>query len=900
MAEDRFEYLLQLRDELSGPLSQLNAGPLSGFIGLLGKSQLGMAGVAAATVAAVGGLASLTKALGDEAEQFQNMSMQTGLATRDLQVFRLIAKESGVDSDAFTGALVRVNSALGKGIDLFDDAAEGTGKFTRTLKQLGVDVGPTAADTLVHFKEALDRINNPAKSAQIILDAFGLRGRALVPILANTKLSLGELREELVRTGAVLDDQTLGTMRQYDEAWDQLTRKIEIATVFLKGFAAVAMLPVIHPEIGGGSFPASSSLGTKAGINVAKYLETLFLGPVTTLITRPITNQFTQPLETGEISNWRKLATAPTGGLLTGTEYGEFFGKYFETMKARATQLAEGGEAGALKLAQAELEKAVKGFDADAMMAAAGKIHGLKITQKIQELTRQVAVAGLEGIGQQLAAMLAAGADLARAGMGPEAIGLQVEIFRRQLAQNQRKWAAEYVGKGLYQPWTENLLSREASRRMLAGPFIGISPADTGADRLKSFQYLQNLMQQSAVAMAAPGRAAQMQIGFEQDRAMIELEHQRQLMSEENYEKAKLAIRTVYQRKYLEAELQLHAELRQSAASLFDAMVTRGIHGIGDFVKGLGLTQIKSVFANLAVELFGGLQKVLGGIIPGQTEIDPATGQPKRTRLGRILAGTVFGTSNEQILAQSTVLNTTATDRNTIAVDRLTSAIGGNPLQGGADIPNLLDVLGKAIKFPDTGTGGSMVFGAFPGLGGGTAAAQISRLAPVLGGLIGGKGGLTIGSAVAGGIYGATANAGAGIGGLGHMGGALLGAGIAGGVAALALYGIPALVKAIFGGVGYTPQEGERRTREILASHAYTAPESQAREMAMGGGMGSEIGYGFGNVPRVVHVSYHVAAIDARGVQEFFDRHASELTRTIGRALSGCDPLRFALKEISF
>lgn len=85
----------------------------------------------------------------------------------------------------------------------------------------------------------------------------------------------------------------------------------------------------------------------------------------------------------------------------------------------------------------------------------------------------------------------------------------------------------------------------------------------------------------------------------------------------------------------LELQRRQRDELRASAGSIFDA-ITRGRGGITDYLKGLLLTQGRTVFQNVAEIAFGGRGGKLS--LPGTTG---ANGQP--TLLGRVLAGTPFG-----------------------------------------------------------------------------------------------------------------------------------------------------------------------------------------------------------------------------------------------------------------
>lgn len=160
-----------------------------------------------------------------------------------------------------------------------------------------------------------------------------------------------------------------------------------------------------------------------------------------------------------------------------------------------------------------------------------------------------------------------------------------------------------------------------------------------------------------------------------------------------------------------QVERQRLNELRQSAGSVFDA-VLRGGGGLRDFAKGLALTQARGVFQNLAVEMFGGRSGRLA--LPGQTRSD---GTPNA--LGRILGGTVFGadpSAGVQMTAAQVQLQAAQIQMQAAGTGIGGAIAGGVSAGAGRAVPGAMPIpaagrtsaLGRNI-----GIGGAVAVGAF-------------------------------------------------------------------------------------------------------------------------------------------------------------------------------------------
>lgn len=286
--------------------------------------------------------------------------------------------------------------------------------------------------------------------------------------------------------------------------------------------------------------------------------------------------------------------------------------------------------------------------------------------------------------------------------------------------------------------------------------------------------------------------------------------------------------------------------VRHAAKNIFDALVAGGRTGVVNVLKGLALIPLRQIFANLAAILFGGLEKRVPHAKAG-------------TILGDILKGTIFGPKAPEVVNAEKLLANAQT----------ATIVAGTVVMAGAGGPG--GVPGSPFIFPAFGQGG------FSG--------QLLTALPALAGLgagraLGGGKGLVLGSALAGGIFGALKVAGGG------LKGALIGAGVAGG-AALGLVALLGLLR----GRGASPAERDRQIGEILEANRFAFPEALNPSFALGGG---GVDYGFGDVPRAVpRITIHVQTMDARSFMDNADRIAGAVRRAM---IGGMSPLAMELR----
>jgi hypothetical protein len=170
------------------------------------------------SVGAVVGFARELMRMGDE---IVRVSDRTGLTTDEVQRLSYIARQSGNSIDEFTAALGKLQDNLGSG----NKATLGA------LKQLNIDFDTlrraSPYQQLELIAEAVKKIPDPVRQAQIQVDLFGRSGLAILP---SMKAEFKALGDEAPR----MSDKTVQTLDKAGDALDRfaLTLKVGAAEAY--------------------------------------------------------------------------------------------------------------------------------------------------------------------------------------------------------------------------------------------------------------------------------------------------------------------------------------------------------------------------------------------------------------------------------------------------------------------------------------------------------------------------------------------------------------------------------------------------------------------------------------------------------------------------------------------
>ncbi len=215
----------------------------SGF-GSMGKNiklaHDGVAAFASAALAAGTAVAAMVTIAAKGAEQMYKLAQSTGLTTEAFSQLAYAAELSGINADALSQALGRLNRNV-------SDAASGTGDARRAFNALHIYV-KTAEGTLKGADEIMAEVSDKfagmkdgAEKAALAVAIFGKSGAQLIPMLNEGAQKLSDLREEAIQLGVSIDTKTGKAAEAFN---DNLTR-LQMSS---KGLANALMMELL-PEM---------------------------------------------------------------------------------------------------------------------------------------------------------------------------------------------------------------------------------------------------------------------------------------------------------------------------------------------------------------------------------------------------------------------------------------------------------------------------------------------------------------------------------------------------------------------------------------------------------------------------------------------------------------------------
>lgn len=196
--------------------------------------------VAVLTTAVAGvtaGFLAFNIAAGRAAEELQNNASAVGLTANEYQKFKFAAEQVGLSTDQFTQAMSVLTDQMQQTKDAVDPAATALGKLGISVTDGFGGLRP-AADVLKEFMDRISGMADGTEKTSAVIDIFGRRiGARLVPFLNLGSAGLRDLGNEASRLGAVVSDETLGTLAAFDDSIDKLKAtangaRLSLAAVF--------------------------------------------------------------------------------------------------------------------------------------------------------------------------------------------------------------------------------------------------------------------------------------------------------------------------------------------------------------------------------------------------------------------------------------------------------------------------------------------------------------------------------------------------------------------------------------------------------------------------------------------------------------------------------------------
>jgi hypothetical protein len=188
-------------------------------VGTATKAMIGM-GTAIAGSQLVGQLKDMALAGLEHASSLGEQAQQLGVTTSELQRYRYIATQVGIDQAVMDKGLAKLSVTLG-------DLAHGAAAPTKALQQLGLSQEQitrisqmSAGQAIPELAEAFSKLKNPTEAAAIAADLFGAKmGGKFLTLLMGGKQGIDALTESYKKLGIEI---TEGQIAKADEAADKL------------------------------------------------------------------------------------------------------------------------------------------------------------------------------------------------------------------------------------------------------------------------------------------------------------------------------------------------------------------------------------------------------------------------------------------------------------------------------------------------------------------------------------------------------------------------------------------------------------------------------------------------------------------------------------------------------
>lgn len=186
--------------------------------------------VAGLSVASIG---AFIKSGIDAADAANELSIKTGIATKDLAGLQLAFKQGGVSSDELGGALGRMSKQMVAGNDAFDKLGVKTQNIDGSMRDV--------KDVLYDTADAFAGMKDGAGKSALAMEVFGKTGADLIPTLNEGSQGLRDMADMADKLGLSIDDNT-------GKAADRFNDQVELLGMGLKGLStqvAAQLLPTL-------------------------------------------------------------------------------------------------------------------------------------------------------------------------------------------------------------------------------------------------------------------------------------------------------------------------------------------------------------------------------------------------------------------------------------------------------------------------------------------------------------------------------------------------------------------------------------------------------------------------------------------------------------------------------
>lgn len=193
----------------------------SGFMGL---TSLGF-GLAKAIGLGAGGAAGamfgLAKSFADAADEIDEASQRTGIASLRLQALQAAARLGGSSAEDLEVGIKKLSTTMA-------DAKAGNKTAVAAFKELGVKATDARGklrpvdEVMLDISDAFQRMPNGARKADLAVTAFGRSGTKMIPMLNGGRRGIEDMTAELVKTGAAFTEADKAAGDEFDRTMGML------------------------------------------------------------------------------------------------------------------------------------------------------------------------------------------------------------------------------------------------------------------------------------------------------------------------------------------------------------------------------------------------------------------------------------------------------------------------------------------------------------------------------------------------------------------------------------------------------------------------------------------------------------------------------------------------------
>ena len=217
-----------------------------GFAGKIAPlAKAGFLAVGAAAVGVAAGIVAITKSVASAGDEFQKMSLRTGVSSENLSTLGYAAERSGSNLATLENGFRRLSANAA-------DAARGTGEAKESFAALGISVVTangqlkSSDDLLLELADKFKGLKDDTAAAALAQDIFGKSGTQLLPLLKEGKDGIQALQERARALGIEFSTTAANDSAAFEDAM------LDLSTAFtgIKNTIGTQFLPVFSEAVG--------------------------------------------------------------------------------------------------------------------------------------------------------------------------------------------------------------------------------------------------------------------------------------------------------------------------------------------------------------------------------------------------------------------------------------------------------------------------------------------------------------------------------------------------------------------------------------------------------------------------------------------------------------------------